>query len=388
MSADEGSEFTFGIEEEFFVSHRRSRNVATKLPAKLIRRATRVLGENIVEHELLQCQLELVSPVLDSIEAARTHVIESRRAVAEIAAVQGLALIAAGTHPLAAWSEQEITEDPRYDDVLKGFQIIGRRNLFCGLHVHVRVPDGIDRVDLMNRAMRWLPVFLAFSTSSPFWRRHRTGLLSYRQAAYDEWPRSGIPDFYANEAQYDELASRLVSGGAMKDASFLWWAIRPSVRFPTLELRIADACTNAADTVALSALYRSLVSFLVRNPNHGRDWSAITRRVIDENRWRAKRYGVRANFIDDRTGKVTSLVELYREMRDLLSADIDTLACASALERLDRVLAEGTSADRQVEIYEEQRKAGLSRVEALKVVVDWLAEETLRPIDLMPSEGI
>lgn len=382
MSAHEESDFTFGIEEEFFVSHRRSRNVATKLPARLIKQAARVLGDNIVEHELLQCQLELVSPILDSIEAARTHVVESRQAVGNIAAAQGLNLIAAGTHPLAAWSEQEITEDPRYDDVLKGFQIIGRRNLFCGLHIHVRVPDGIDRVDLMNRTMRWLPLFLAFSTSSPFWRRHRTGLLSYRQAAYDEWPRSGIPDFYTNEAQYNELASRLVSGGAMKDASFLWWAIRPSVRFPTLELRIADACTSAADTVALAALYRALISFLVRNPNHGRDWSAITRRVIDENRWRAKRYGTRAKFIDDRTGKVTTLAELYREMRELLGSDIDELACASALERLDRVLVDGTSADRQVEIYKERRLSGMSRVEALKVVVDWLAEETVRPIDL------
>jgi carboxylate-amine ligase len=236
--------------------------------------------------------------------------------------------------------------------------------------------------------MRWLPLFLAFSTSSPFWRRHRTGLLSYRQAAYDEWPRSGIPDFYTNEAQYNELASRLVSGGAMKDASFLWWAIRPSVRFPTLELRIADACTNAADTIALAALYRALISFLVRNPNHGRDWSAITRRVIDENRWRAKRYGTGAKFIDDRTGKVTTLAELYREMRGLLGPDIHQLDSASALDRLDRVLIVGTSADRQVEIYEERRKSGMSRVEALKGVVDWLAEETVRPIDFASPEGI
>ena len=387
MSAHEGSRFAFGIEEEFFVSHRRSRNVATRLPVRLIKHATRALGEDVVKHELLQCQLELVSPVLDSVTAARTHVAESRRIVGELAAAQNLNLIAAGTHPLAAWPEQEITDDPRYDDVLKGFQIIGRRNLFCGLHIHVRVPDGIDLVDLMNRAMRWLPLFLAFSTSSPFWRRHRTGLLSYRQAAYDEWPRSGIPDFYANEAQYDELASRLVRGGAMKDASFLWWAIRPSVRFPTLELRIADACTRAEDTVALAVLYRALVSFLVRHPNHGRDWNAITRRVIDENRWRAKRYGTRAELIDDRTGNVTTLRNMYGQLLELLATDIDELGGASALNRFDRILREGTSADRQVAIYSEQRKAAVGRVEALKVVVDWLAEETLRPIDSTRNEG-
>ncbi len=381
------TEFTFGIEEEFFVSHRRTRNVATKPPARLIKRAARELGKDIVEHELLRCQIELVSPILDSVESARQHVVGSRQKLAELAATQGLALIAAGTHPLAAWSEQEITDDPRYEDVLSGFQIIGRRNLLCGLHIHVQVPEGIDRVDLMNRTMRWLPLFLAFSTSSPFWRRHRTGLLSYRQAAYDEWPRSGIPDFFANEAQYNELASRLVSGGAMKDASFMWWAIRPSLHYPTLELRIADACTHPADTVALASLYRALISFLVRHPEHGRDWTAITRRVVDENRWRAKRYGTRAEFIDDRTGAVTRVMEQYRELRELLDEDVRTLGCRQALERLDRILIEGTSAHQQIALYIEKRKAGLERVAALKAVVDWLAEQTIRSIDEPRAAG-
>lgn len=382
------AEFTFGIEEEFFVSHRRTRNVATKPPARLIKRAVREIGEDIVEHELLRCQIELVSPILDSVEAAKRHVVGSRRKLAELAAAQDLALIAAGTHPLAAWSEQEITDDPRYEDVLDGFQIIGRRNLFCGLHIHVRVPDGIDRIDLMNRMVRWLPLFLALSTSSPFWRRHRTGLLSYRQAAYDEWPRSGIPDFFANEAQYNELANRLVTGGAMKDASFMWWVIRPSLHYPTLELRIADACTNPADTIALTSLYRALVAFLVRHPQHGRDWSAITRRIVDENRWRAKRYGTRAKFIDDRTAEVTSVADAYRQLRELIDEDVRDLGCEAALERVERVLARGTSADRQIELYVEKRLAGADRITALKAVVDWLAEETIAPIDEAPAGGV
>lgn len=382
------AEFTFGIEEEFFVSHRRTRNVATKPPARLIKHAVREIGEDIVEHELLRCQIELVSPILDSVEAAKRHVIGSRRKLAELAAAQDLALIAAGTHPLAAWSEQEITDDPRYEDVLDGFQIIGRRNLFCGLHIHVRVPDGIDRIDLMNRMVRWLPLFLALSTSSPFWRRHRTGLLSYRQAAYDEWPRSGIPDFFANEAQYNELANRLVTGGAMKDASFMWWVIRPSLHYPTLELRIADACTNPADTIALASLYRALVAFLVRHPQHGRDWSAITRRIVDENRWRAKRYGTRAKFIDDRTAEVTSVADAYRQLRELIDEDVRDLGCEAALERVERVLARGTSADRQIELYVEKRLAGADRITALKAVVDWLAEETIAPIDEAPAGGV
>ncbi len=368
--------FTFGIEEEFFISHRRSRNVATKLPMRLIKRAKRALGEDVVEHELLQCQLEIVSPILESTEAARAHVIGSRRKVAEIAAAQSLLLIAAGTHPLASWHEQEITDDPRYDDVLSGFQIIGRRNLFCGLHVHVAVPQGVDRILIMNRAMRWLPLFLAFSTSSPFWNRYRTGLLSYRQAAYDEWPRSGIPDFYRNEAEYGELASRLVKSGAMKDASFMWWAIRPSLRYPTLELRISDACTHPEDTVALASVYRALIAFLVRNPEHGRGWSAITRRVIDENRWRAKRYGTRAQFIDDVTGEVFSLGVICQRLRERLAKETEELGCAAAFDRLEHILATGTSAHHQLALYAEKRKAGAGRLDALKHVVDWLAEQT------------
>jgi carboxylate-amine ligase len=371
--------FTFGIEEEFFFGHQRSRNVAARIPARLISRAERELGEGVVEHELLQCQVELVSPILETVQAARTHVISSRRKLAQIAAAQGLSLIAAGTHPLATWSEQEITEDPRYDDVLSGFQIIGRRNLFCGLHIHVAIPTDVDRVHVMNRAMRWLPLLLAFSTSSPFWNRRRTGLLSYRQAAYDEWPRSGVPDFFDSEAQYDELVECLVHSGAMKDASFLWWAIRPSVRFPTLELRIADACTDAEDTLALAALYRALIAFLVRNPDHGKDWTAITRRLIDENRWRAKRYGIRAEFIDDRTGAVEPLAVLYGRLIELVQKDAEQLDCTSAFSRLDQVLASGTSADHQLALYAAKRASGSGRLDALKHVVDWLAERSVPP---------
>ena len=379
------SNFTFGIEEEFFISHRRTRNVATRLPRRRVRQAERELGEGVT-HELLQCQLELVSPILDSLEGARRHVVDSRRTLARIAASQGLGLVAAGTHPFAAWSEQEITDDPRYEDVLQGFQIVGRRNLLCGLHVHVAVPAGVDRVQLMNRAMRWLPLFLAFSTSSPFWHRHRTGLLSYRQAAYDEWPRSGIPDFFASEAQYAQFAERLVRGGAMQDASFLWWAIRPSLHYPTLELRIADACTDANDTIAIAALYRSLIAFLVRNPEHGNDWTSITRRVIDENRWRAKRYGTLAEFIDDRTGEAVPIARLFQQLCELLAEDAGRLGCTPAFKQLSATLRNGTSAHRQVEIYVAKRQAGANRTAALQAVVDWLMEHSV-PADERTQES-
>jgi carboxylate-amine ligase len=372
-----GALLSFGIEEEFFVSHLRTRNVTAKLPARLIKRTKQALGAEVAQHELLQCQLELVSPILQSTEAARAHVYGTRRTAAAIAAEHDYCLIAAGTHPLAAWAEQEITKGERYDELLDDFQIVGRRNLFCGLHIHVAVPPHIDRVQLMNRAMRWVPLFLAFSASSPFWNRHLTGLLSYRQAAYDEWPRSGIPDYYANQREYDALAARLIASGAMRDASFLWWAIRPSLRFPTLELRIADACTHPEDTLALANAYRALVAFLIRHPEHGEPWSAITRRVIEENRWRAKRYGTEAHFIDDVTGEVAPLATVCARLERLVAAEAAELGCETAFARLREILAIGTSAQRQVALYTEQRRAGRNRLEALKCVVDWLAAQTI-----------
>jgi glutamate---cysteine ligase / carboxylate-amine ligase len=199
--------------------------------------------------------------------------------------------------------------------------------------------------------------------------------LSYRQAAYDEWPRSGIPDFFENEAQYATLAQRLITGGAMKDASFLWWAIRPSAHYPTLELRIADACTHQVDTLALAAVYRASIAFLVRNPDYGREYSAITRRVIDENRWRAKRYGPQAEFIDDESGAVKSAAAALQELRELLRREAAEFGCTSAFDRLDEVRETGASAHRQLEIYATHR-ASDGRIAALKRVVDWLADQT------------
>ena len=172
-----------------------------RVPALLLKSCRKRYGD-LVGRELLQSQIEISSPVFDSCAQARAEMTRLRRGVAEIAASLDLRLVASGTHPLAAWHEQVHTANPRYERLIDDFQIVGRRNLLCGLHVHVAVPAGVDRVDVMNRAVRWLPLFLALSTSSPFWNRQRTGLLSYRQAAYDEWPRTGIPDLYADEAEY------------------------------------------------------------------------------------------------------------------------------------------------------------------------------------------
>jgi len=367
--------FTFGLEEEFFLAHPKSRALATSVPRSLLRACRRRFGEAVAP-ELLRSQVELVSPVFRAHDEALDAMTRLRRGVAEIAIDKDLRLFASGTPPIAAWGEQSETPKTRYRGLMDDFQIVGRRNVLCGLHVHVAVPAGEDRVRLMNRAMPWLPMFLALSASSPIWNRAPTGLASYRQAAYDEWPRTGIPDHFRDEAEYARFVELLVAGGAVKDASMLWWAIRPALRYPTLELRICDACTRVDDAVAIASLYRCLLRLLVRRPDVGAAWTPHTRRLIDENRWRAKRFGLDAQFLslDGRPPQPCRAVVLA--LLDHVADDAAALDCTRALGRVRALLDEGNSASVQMALFERRRAQGDSVNQAMQYVVDWLVATT------------
>lgn len=367
---------TFGIEEEYFLVHPRTRNMVKRVPRALITECQRRYGK-VVTPELMQSQVEVASPVFRSSAEARETMLALRRGVAEVAAERGYRLVAAGTHPFASWRGAQPTRKPRYARLIDDFKMVGRRNLLCGLHLHAAVPPHVDRVQLMNRLMPWLPVFLALSTSSPFWKRERTGLLSYRQAAYDEWPRTGIPEMFADQAEYDAFVDLLSRQGAMTDASFLWWAIRPSLNFPTLELRIADCCTRIHDTIALCALYRCLVRLHLRRPELGARRTVMTRRIVEENRWRAKRYGIEGSMIDEFGDEPVPFAKMLDRLRELIADDAQALECEADLQRLTRIMALGTSAHQQLNVYDEQRAAGSSKIEALHAVVDWLVEATV-----------
>jgi carboxylate-amine ligase len=373
--ADADHDYTFGIEEEFFLVNPRTRGAVARLPRSLLESCRRRFGDRI-EHEMLQSQLETSTPVCREADEAREWLVRLRHGVAESCEEHGLAVLAAGTHPLGEWREMRHTESPRYERLIDDFQIIGRRNLLCGMHVHVATPPGVDRVDVMNRLMHWLPVFLALSTSSPFWDRHRTGLLSYRQAAYDEWPRTGIPDFFAGEAEYGAFVEMLAAAGAIRDASQLWWAIRPALKYPTLELRIADSCTHVDDALTIALLFRCLVRATVREPALGRVRSGQTRRLIDENRWRAKRYGYHDGWIDVHTGREQPFREALDQLVGLVADDAAALGCEGYADGIARILARGTSAHAQLSIYRQHRDAGALKVTALRAVVDWLVAAT------------
>jgi len=363
--------YSFGIEEEFFLCCPETGVLSNGAASGLLQAARRRLGETVT-CEMLDSQIEIVSPVFHHVAEASLIMGQLRHALAEVATQAGSSLVAAGTHPLGIWHEQRATDGKRYERLMEEFRIVGQRNLVCGLHVHVAVPEGVDRIHVMNRALRWLPLFLALSTSSPFWNGRATGLLSYRQALYDEWPRSGLPDFFDNEADYLAFVHRMRCAGAISDASHLWWAIRPAAKFPTLELRITDACTRVADSIAIASLFRCLVAALVRNPQLGAQRTTHTRRIVDENRWRAKRDGIDAQFIAPASSEAMRAADVLGELLDTLRNESEELECGQVLRTLVDILARGTSAHEQLRIYEAARRAGEPREAAMAAVVDWL----------------
>jgi carboxylate-amine ligase len=248
--------------------------------------------------------------------------------------------------------------------------------MLCGLHVHVELPEANDRVDVMCRMIPYIPLFIALSTSSPFWQSHRTGLKGYRLAAYDELPRTGVPELFRTREEFDAYVQALVRAGVIEDSSYIWWAIRPSHKLPTLELRAPDCCTRLADAIGIAALYRALAHRLFRNPRLNADIDAIARAIIVENKWRAQRYGVEGTFADGRGGGALTVAGMLDHVLNEIADDAEDLGCRAEVEHCRDIVRRGTSADAQLAIYAEHEADGNER--ALRAVTDWIAAETLR----------
>lgn len=375
-----GSDYTFGIEEEFFVVDAATLNSAKTLPAQFLTRCRDRLGDR-VSLELLQSQIETQTAPHRSAAAALAELRELRAGVARVAAEFDVAIVASGTHPFAAWQGQKHTERARYRMVMNDLQMLGHRNLLCGLHVHVGLPDPSRRVEIMTRALPYLPLFLALSTSSPFWCGRSTGLLSYRPAAYDELPRTGLPPAFRHQEDYDRFLDQLTRAGIIPDASYIWWSIRPSMAHPTLELRIADACSTADDAVAIAALYRALIHRLDRDPSYGPPVDAVMRAVTEENRWRIQRAGLDARIVDFNGRSSTVARVAIKRLVSELATDARMLGGADDLEGIASILDFGTSAHRQLEVFANAREADHSREDALQRVASWLVRATLEGTD-------
>ena len=367
--------FTIGIEEEYLLVDRTSRDLVSEPPASMMAECEKRLSGQ-VSHEFLRSQIEVGTRVCRNIVEARADLAHLRATVAEVAGRHGMAPMAASTHPFARWDLQRHTDKERYNDLARDFQAVARRLVICGMHVHVGIEDEELRIDLMNQVAYFLPHLLALSTSSPFWQSEETGLMSYRISVWDEMPRTGLPERFQSWSEYNRHVDVLIKTGIIEDATKIWWDIRPSARFPTLEMRITDVCTRVEDGITIAALYVCILRMLYRLRRNNQRWRIYARMLVNENRWRAQRYGMDEGLVDFGTERIVPYADLLEELLAFIAEDARSLGCEAEVRRARDIVANGTSAHRQRRIYAEATALGAAPHEALREVVDWLVAET------------
>lgn len=365
--------FTIGIEEEYQVIDPETGELTSYIQ-EFLEQGRVVLGDQI-KAELLQSQVEVGSQICQDINEARAEVVRLRSHVCDLAETNGLRMVAASTHPLSSWKEQDVTESDRYTDHVQRMAEVARRMLIFGMHVHVGIEDRDLMMDVMDQARYFLPHLLALSTSSPFWHGRDTGLKSYRSIVFQGLPRTGPPPSFHSWAEHQRFIDVLVKTNSIEDPTRIWWDIRPHPNFPTLEFRVCDICTKVDETICLAAVTVAIVGKLIQLRQENRSWRRYRHHLISENKWRAVRYGIDGKLIDFGRGREVPARDLISELLEVLDDVVDELGVRSEVEYVNTILAEGTSADRQLAVYHE--------TEDLKAVVDHLVEETREGLDLV-----
>ena len=358
--------FTLGIEEEFQIIDPATRELRSHVQQILA--DGKILLHERVKPEMHQSVVELGTEICQDARAARKEVIHLRSELATLAARHGLLIASAGTHPFSHWMDQLINPDERYQTILNDMQQVARVNLIFGLHVHVGIPDREDGIDIMNQARYFLPHLDALSVNSPFWLGQNTGLKTYRQMLFERFPRTGIPDAFESLSEYEDYLKLMVSTNCIDNAKKIWWDIRLHPFFNTIEFRICDAQSRVDDTIALAALMQAIVLKLHKLRDQNVTFRNYPRRLIDENRWRAARYGLDGKLIDFGRKCEVDERELVREMLDFLATEIAELGNENEMAHIEKILREGTGADRQLEIW--------SQTGDLRAVVDQIVAET------------
>ncbi|MGI9667851.1 MAG: carboxylate-amine ligase [Acidimicrobiia bacterium] len=367
--------FTIGVEEEYFVVDRETRNLVRDLPESL-RAALARPPVGMTSPEFIRSQVEIGTPVSKDVSELHEYLATMRRFVSECAEEHNMAIIAASTHPFAVWGDQQFTDQARYRLLEDALQGVVRRLLICGMHVHVEIGDEDLRIDLMNQVSYFLPHILALTGSSPFWHGDDTGLKSYRPAVFRALPRTGIPEEFNDWAEYQRHVDVLVETGVIEDSTKLWWDIRPSARYPTIEMRSSDTCTRFEDAITIAALYQALLAMLYERRMHNQRWRVYSRMLIAENNWRAQRYGVDESMIDFGRGELVPMLELVQELVDLTAEHSKQLGSHAQVKRIVDIAKNGTSADRQRKVYKGALDDGAEQQDALIAVVDHLILET------------
>ncbi|MEO1092793.1 MAG: carboxylate-amine ligase [Pseudomonadota bacterium] len=365
--------FSLGIEEEYLLVQTDTCDLA-EAPTALIAACESDL-EGQFSPEYLQCQIEVGTQVCNTIENARDDLRHLRDCIARRAAEHGLAPIAVSCHPFSDWKTQNHTRKDRYEALRSDLGGVVERLLICGMHVHVGIDDDALRIDLMPQLSYFLPHLLALSASSPFWRGHDTGLASYRLTVFDNLPRTGLPPRFDSWAEYESTTGVLIDLGIIEDTSKIWWDLRPSHRFPTLETRICDVSPRLEHTLGIAALTRALLRMLWRLRRANQRWRDYDSFLINENRWRAQRYGPTDGLIDFGARRIAPFADLLEELIELVGEDLDALGGRAEVEALRSVITDGTSAERQRKVHEAALEAGCDSSEAKRAVVRHLVDE-------------
>ncbi|MGB0961002.1 MAG: carboxylate-amine ligase [Halocynthiibacter sp.] len=369
MAAD----FTIGIEEEYLLVDQDSFDLR-EAPDELMSRCETALGGQF-SPEYLACQVEIGSKVCTHIDEARHDLKHLRATVATLASEYNLAPIAASCHPFADWKDQKHTNKDRYHNLTGDLAGVVRRMLICGMHVHVGLEQKNLRIDILNQMAYFLPHILALSTSSPFWQGQDTGLSSYRLSVFDNLPRTGLPPQFDSWGEYERSVHVMIDLGVIEDTSKIWWDLRPSAQFPTLETRICDVQPRLEDTLSLAALIQCLTRMLTRLRSSNQRWRIYDNFLLSENRWRAQRYGATEGLIDFGAGKIVDFSILVEELITLIMPDAEALNCVVEIENLRQVLHKGTSASRQRTVYQNAIIAGDDTETANRAIVAHLIEE-------------
>lgn len=360
-------QLTIGIEEEYQIIDPETRGLTSYIQEFL--EQGRIILRDQIKQELMQSQVEVGSHICHNMQEARVELIRLRREIHELAVRNGLRVVAASTHPFSQWSTQDVSAGERYSKLQKDMGEVARRLLIFGMHVHVGIEDKELLIDVMNDSIYFLPHILALSTSSPFWHGRATGLKSYRSVVFENLPRSGLPPYFNSWADHTGFLDTLVKTKCIDEPTKIWWDVRPHSRFPTLEFRVADICTRVDDALTITGLLVALVGKLMKLRQENLCWRRYRRHLINENKWRAVRFGIDGSLLDLGKQQEVPMKQLATEMIDWLDDVLDPLGVREEVEGIHRIVEEGTSADRQLAVYE---KTG-----SFEAVIDHLIEETV-----------
>ena len=365
----------FGIEEEYFLTDLTTRRMVGSPEPRVIKACRAALGSAFAT-EMFQGQIEVASPIFSDFIEAEDYLRNARARLINAVQPFDLGLLCAGSHPLADWREQLATDEAHFQHLFKTYGHVARRSVLCGLHVHVEVTASVDRVRVMNEVLPWTPLLLALSCSSPLWDGADSGFMSYRQTYCDQWPRMGIAPLFADQHEYDEHVALLTRIGAITQPCECWWGVRPAARFPTLELRMTDACPRVEDALALAAFFRILVAHASAQARPGSTYDPTARTILEENRWRAKRWGIHGRFIVEGVDDACTIEQWLALAEHRFGETAHALLLPGLFARLREIITNGSSADRQLAAFGQVLQQPRSKRSALFHVADLLLEET------------